>query len=152
MEANTMIRTCAALFTVMLSFTPVATCFADESTEARRLARTTLEAAKAGLNNERTVFRVRELFWWSQRVLFAELELAENPRARMDAFKAHASRCKEFEDKINRLTRNGELTNQYGLEAHYFRVRADYWLAQEKLAQSRGKTAAPVSTDTFDRR
>jgi hypothetical protein len=151
-----MIRTCAAVLAVIVSCTQVATCAADEATEAHRLAKATLEAARQGLKNEQTVFRVRELFWWSQRILFAELELCETSNARCESFESHLNRCKEFEEKINQLKRQGALSNQTVMEAHYFRVRAESWLAQEKLAQARGRTPAkptlPVTSDTLDRR
>jgi hypothetical protein len=147
----------AATIALVLCFLPL-TSRADEG-EAKRLAKSTLEAAKQGLKNEESVFRAEQLFWWSQRVLFAELDLSETPEARVDAFRHHLDRCREYEDKILRLKNEGSLSNQAVVEARYFRVRAEYWLAKEKLVQARerspGETktpAIPVTPATFERR
>ena len=82
-----MVRFRAGMIGLILSCTPMA-ALADEAAEARRLAKATLEAAKEGLKNQQSAFGVSDLYWWSQRILFAELELSETPPARLTAFKA----------------------------------------------------------------
>jgi hypothetical protein len=140
-----MIRLCAALLGLVIGCVGVA--YADEAAEARRLAKASLEAAREGLKNEQFVFRGRELFWWSQCVLLAELELCETPQARLTAFQDHVHRCKDFEAKINDMKRQGQLSIQATLDSRYFRARAEYWLAEEKLAQSQSKTTGDARKD-----
>ena len=130
---------------LILGCVPMTSYGADDPGESHQLAKATLEAARQGLKNEQAVFRGQELFWWSQRILFAELELGETPRARIEALQNHLNRCKEFEEKIVELRRQGAMSNQTSVEARYFRLRAQYWLAKEKLIQTRERSRVPPS-------
>jgi hypothetical protein len=114
---------------------------ADEDEEARqRHAKATLEVARAGLAKELGVFRVRELCWWSQRILYAELELCGTDKDRLTAFHDHVKRCREFEGRILELREKQEIPITDMMDAKFFRSRAEFWLADEKVKQkNKGK-------------
>src|SRR5260370_38222362 len=116
MEIATMIR--IAMFGLIALGATMTAQAGEEAVEASRLAKATLEAAKEGLRNERANFGVPDLFWGSQRILWAELELAATPRARLDAFQSHANRSNEFERKVVKLKRRSALSNTRSLYHH----------------------------------
>lgn len=69
---------------------------------------------------------------WSQRILEAELELANEHAARLAAYEAHVKRMQDVEQMSKKHYEAGRLPLVGYSEAKFFRAEAELWLAKEK--------------------
>lgn len=119
---------------------------ADDAADAKKAAKAHLAAAQKGLETELRFFRVPQLFTWSRRVLFAELDVYDKLEDRMNAYESHLKRTKEYEAKIIELHRNNSVPTQDVVEAKFQVARAEAWLAEAKRTKAKGtpSSAPPV--------
>lgn len=110
---------------------------ADDAADARKAAKAHLQAAQKGLETELRVFRVPQLFIWSRRVLFAELDVHEKVEDRIAAFENHVKRVREYEAKIVDLHRNSSVPIQDVVEARFQCARAEAWLAEARVTRAK---------------
>ena len=109
----------------------------DDAAEAKKIAKAHLAAAQKGLEVELRVYRVPQLFIWSRRVLFAELDVHDKLEDRLAAFENHVKRVKEYEAKVIELHRNNSVPVQDVVEAKFQCARAEAWLAEAKRTKAK---------------
>jgi hypothetical protein len=110
---------------------------ADDAADAKKAAKAHLQAAQKGLDTELRVYRVPQLFIWSRRVLFAELDVYEKLEDRIVAFENHLKRLREYEAKIIELNKSSSVPIQDVVEARFQCARAEAWLTEAKLTKAK---------------
>jgi hypothetical protein len=118
-----------------LSVAPAAPDGAREPAGPEPLAQARYQAALEQYELEWSYFQQNRtqslhVYVWSRLVLDARREMGQTKADRIAALKAHLARMQKMEDLIRRIRRLG-----FGLSAdvgatRYYRMEAEYWLAQ----------------------
>jgi hypothetical protein len=71
-----------------------------------------------------------QVYYWSRLVLDSGRDMGETPADRIAALKNHLARMQKMEDLIKRIRRLGfGLSSDVGA-TRYYRLEAEYWLAE----------------------
>jgi FMN phosphatase YigB (HAD superfamily) len=76
-----------------------------------------------------------QVYVWSRLVLDSRRDLADQPADRITAIEDHLTRMKKLEELIKKVRRLG-FGSSYDVGAsEYYRLEAEYWLAQARLGR-----------------
>lgn len=81
------------------------------------------------------VGKPEEIYRWSVRWLQAQREMSRKNADPVDALQAHLRRMIELEQEVGKLTAVGVYPKHTQLDAEWYRLEAQLWLAEEKAKE-----------------